>query len=261
VRLFPHPTNDVWCRDHGPTFVRHPETGERAMVDWTFNAWGGKFPPWDLDDAVPAHVAESLGMRRFPRDFVCEGGAIEVDGAGRVLTTESVLVNPNRNPGWGRKDVERELRTCLGVADVLWLPSGLEGDDTDGHIDTLARFVGPGRVLAAVSLDPADPDHAVLARNRACLVEAGLDVVDLPQPALIPAPAGWREDRLPATYANFLLVNGAVWVPTYGPARADDTACGVIADCFPDRQIVRFDCREILLEGGALHCLTQQQPA
>jgi len=258
--LYPHPTNDVWCRDHGPTFVTHRTTGEPAVVDWTFNAWGGKFEPHDLDNAVPAAIAATLGLRRFETNLVFEGGGLEVDGAGRILTTESVLLNPNRNPHRGRAEIETILRDHLGGSEVIWLPSGLEGDDTDGHIDTLTRFIAPATVLTAVEENPADPNHAVLDRNRALLREAGLTVIDLPQPEPIAAPAGWREDRLPGTYANFLILNDAVLTPTYGQPAPDDRALAILREAFPTRAIAPFDCREILLEGGAIHCLTQQQP-
>ncbi len=261
TRLFPHPTNDVWCRDHGPTFVKHRGTGEVAVVDWRFNAWGGKFEPYDLDDAVPGRIAATLGMRRFASKLVFEGGGLEVDGAGRVLTTASVALNANRNPGWTREAVESELLSCLGGGTVIWLPAGLQGDDTDGHIDTLARFIAPGTVLAAVEPDPADPNRAVLENNRRLLVDAGLEVIDLPQPPPVAAPPGWREPRLPATYANFLVVNGAVLVPAYRQPAADARAAARVGECFPGREAVSFDCLEILLEGGAVHCLTQQQPS
>ncbi len=261
IRLFPHFTNDVWCRDHGPTFLKHPATGEIALTDWKFNAWGGKFEPHDADDAVPARIAASLGLRSFRSRLCFEGGGLEVDGAGRVLTTESVALNPNRNPGWTKSEVEAEIRAFLGVDQVLWLPSGLEGDDTDGHIDTLTRFVAPGTVLTAIESDHTDPNYPVLERNRAMLRDMGLQVIDLPQPEPIAAPAGWREDRLPGTYANFLVVNDAVLVPTYRQPERDARALAIIGECFPGRTPVAFDCLDILLEGGAIHCLTQQQPA
>jgi agmatine deiminase len=261
TQLFPHPTDDVWCRDHGPSFLKHRETGELAAVDWRFNAWGGKFEPHDRDDAVAALIARSLGLRCFSSRLVFEGGGLEVDGAGRVLTTRSVALNPNRNPGWSRAQVEAELLAMLGGDQVLWLPGGLAGDDTDGHIDTLTRFIAPGMVVTAVESDPADPNHRVLAENRALLAAAGLEIIDLPQPPPIAAPPGWRESRLPATYANFLLVNDGVIAPTYGQPGPDARALGIIGDCFPGRRVMAFDCREILLEGGAVHCLTQQQPA
>ena len=260
LELFPHPTDDVWCRDHGPTFVKHRVTGEVAMTDWKFNAWGGKYEPHDSDDAVPARIASALGMRRFRSELCFEGGGLEVDGAGRVLTTESVALNTNRNPEWTRARVEQELRDFLGVDDVLWLPSGLEGDDTDGHIDTLTRFTAPNTVLTAVETDPSDVNFPVLDRNRRMLLEMGLTVIDLPQPDPIAAPDGWRVPRLPGTYANFLVVNDAVLVPTYQQPGPDARALGIIGDAFPGRRAIGFDSLEILLEGGAIHCLTQQEP-
>ena len=261
VRLFPHPTDDVWCRDHGPTFLKHAGTGEIALTDWAFNAWGGKFEPHDSDNMVPSLIAHALGLRSFRSNLFFEGGGLEVDGSGKVLTTESVALNPNRNPDWSKTAVEEEIRAFLGVDDVLWLPSGLEGDDTDGHIDTLTRFVAPGTVLTAVETHPADPNHAVLERNRRMLVDMGLDVHVLPQPSPIAAPAGWRESRLPGTYANFLILNNAVLVPTYRRPDEDTAAIRILRGIFPERQIIGFDCLDILLEGGAIHCLTQQQPA
>ncbi|RYD82710.1 MAG: agmatine deiminase family protein, partial [Verrucomicrobiaceae bacterium] len=150
VQLFDHPHNDVWCRDHGPIFVKHQETGEVAITDWEFNAWGGKFPPWDLDNAIPGKIATSLGKRIFKGGMILEGGAIEINGAGQLLTTEAVLLNPNRNSKLGRAEIEQLLRDGLGVSEILWLKQGIEGDDTDGHIDDLARFVDGNTVLACV---------------------------------------------------------------------------------------------------------------
>ncbi len=261
IELFPHPTNDVWCRDHGPTFVRHRDTGEIALVDWTFNAWGEKFEPHNLDNEVPQRIAESLGLRRFPVNFTFEGGGLEADGEGRILTTESVALNPNRNPGIMRSQADEILRQSLGADEIIWLPSGLEGDDTDGHIDTLTRFTAPGTLLTAVEPNRSDPNHAILEQNKQLLIDAGLEVIDLPQPPPIPAPSGWRESRLPGTYANFLITNGAVLAPVYGFRKEDDHALGILRQAFPGHKVTPFDCREILLEGGAIHCLTQQQPA
>jgi len=260
-QLFPHPSNDVWCRDHGPTFLRHNQTGEIAIVNWTYNAWGGKFPPWDLDNAIPARIAESLNLQHFTPPIVCEGGAIESNGAGRILTTESVLLNPNRNPTLNKENIEQILRQFLGANEILWLPNGLIGDDTDGHIDTLTRFFTPNAVLTAVEPDPSSPNHPSLTTNKHLLIDHGLTVVDLPQPKPIPAPKNWREPTLPGSYANFLIVNNAVIVPTYQQPESDQRALAIIRECFPNHQITPFDCLDILLEGGAIHCLTQQQPA
>ena len=266
IRLFDHPTNDVWCRDHGPVFVQHRGTGEVAITDWGFNAWGGKFPAWDLDNAIPTCVAAALGLRRFAIPMVAEGGGLEVNGEGVLLTTESVLLNPNRNPTRSKAEVEIILRDALGVEAIGWLRAGLECDDTDGHIDTLARFVAPAAVVTVVSRDPNGPNQAVLERNRADLARfrlpdgRRLELVPLPLPDAIRL-SGWRLEVLPATYANFLILNGAVLVPTYGQPANDREALRTLAQCFPDREVIGLDCRDLVIEGGALHCLSQQQPA
>jgi agmatine deiminase len=266
ITLFDHPTNDTWCRDHGPVFVRHGKTGEVAVTDWEFNAWGGKFSAWDLDRAIPARIAAALELRRFCVGMVAEGGSLEVNGDGVLLTTESVLLNPNRNPGLRREEAEATLRGALGVETICWLKSGLQCDDTDGHIDTLARFVAPAVVVAVVSRDPNDANRAVLERNRADLARfrfadgRRLEIVPLPLPEAIRCP-GWRLEVLPATYANFLILNRAVLVPTYRQAANDREALSILGQCFPDREVIGLDCRDLVLEGGALHCLSQQQPA
>jgi len=266
VVWFDHATDDVWCRDHGPTFVRHTESGEIALVHWRYNAWGGKYPPWEADAAIPERIATAQGRRRFAIPLVCEGGGIETDGAGTLLTTESVLLNPNRNPDLSRAQVEDLLRAALGQARIAWLRTGLEGDDTDGHIDTLSRFFSRQGIVTAWEEDRDDPNHAILAENLAVLeglrtpTGGSYDIVRLPQPAPI-RPAGWRCDRLPATYANFLIINDAVIVPSYRQAPADQRAVEILRELFPGREVVDFDCLDILLEGGAVHCLTQHEPA
>ncbi len=263
VTFFDHPVNDVWCRDHGPIFVRHPRTGEVAITDWRFNAWGGKFEPWNLDDAVPGRIAQSLGLRRFAYDVILEGGAIEVNGAGSLLTTEVVLLNPNRNPNVSRAEMESLLRRGLGVTEILWLNDGLYNDDTDGHIDNLARFFRADGIIAAVEPDPADPNHANLADNlkrlRSFRTADGrpFEIVELP----IPGPIMAGDRRLPASYANYLILNGAILLPTYRQPQRDAQAANILRRCYPGREIVPIDCTDILLEGGAIHCLTQQQPA
>ena len=265
IELLDIPTNDAWCRDHGPIFVKNPQTGERAVLDFTYNAWGGKFPPWDKDDAVPRHVAEYFNLRRFQIPFVCEGGALEVNGAGDLLTTRSVILNENRNPGITESEAEEILCESLGVEQVLWLDRGLSGDDTDGHIDTIARFVREDAVLAP-SAPSGSPNHDVLKENihalrRMRTSNSGtlLEVIPLNSPKPI-TPEGWREEILPATYANFLLINHAVLVPTYRQDSADTEAMELIGQAYPGRTVIPIDCHDIILEGGALHCLSQQQP-
>lgn len=251
VWLYDHPTNDVWCRDHGPIFVKE---GEQVIVtNWTFNAWGGKFEPWDLDNAAPPRMAEALGLPCDTQSLILEGGAIEVDGAGVMLTTTPVLLNPNRNVGVTRADYERVFQEVLGVHEVIWLPAELPNDDTDGHIDNLARFFAEGSVLCVSSQRvPA------LKENHDMLKERFGSVVELPLPDPVLNSSG---EELPASYANYVLVNGAVLVPVFGQKTPDYWALGTLRECFPDREIVPIDCRLLLEEGGALHCISANQPA
>lgn len=255
---FPFRTNDVWCRDFGPVFLKNDSSGEIAAAHFTYNAWGGKFPPWDADAEIPAKIADTLGLRRFRIPFVCEGGALETDGNGTLITTESVILNPNRNPGMTKLEAERILCETLGCERIVWLEQGLAGDDTDGHADTMVRFFRKGAVLMAVSDLPENGKTVRSCRER--LERAGLEIVELPCPPPIPPPPGWREQFLPATYANFLITNKLVLVPVYGFPEEDAQALEIIGRCFPDRGVKGINCRDIILEGGALHCLTQQMP-
>lgn len=264
VELFDHFHDDVWCRDHGPIFVKHRESGELAVTDWEFNAWGGKFAPWDSDNAIPRRVAESLGLRRFEAGMILEGGAIEINGAGQLLTTEAVLLNPNRNPGLGRDDIERRLCDFLGVREVLWLARGIEGDDTDGHIDDLARFTDDSTILACT--DASSPNRGVLEQNlerlRTFAAPGGrpFEIVEIPLPEACEVP-GWRLPILPASYVNFLIVNGGVIAPTFRQPANDDRALGLLRELFHGREVIGLDALDLVEEGGTLHCLSQQQPA
>ncbi|HEY1120129.1 MAG TPA: agmatine deiminase family protein [Haloferula sp.] len=266
VELFDHPHNDVWCRDHGPIFIKHRETGELAVSDWGFNAWGGKFPPYDLDNAIPSRIAEALGLKRFDGGMILEGGAIEINGLGQLLTTEAVLLNPNRNPKLSREEIAQKLRDTLGVRDILWLKQGIEGDDTDGHIDDLARFTDDSTIIACVEKDRGSPNYPVLEDNFARLKSftrpdgRTFEVVHIALPEACEVP-GWRLPVLPASYVNFLIVNGGVLVPTFRQNRNDDMALGQIRELFPDRTVMGIDCLDLVEEGGTLHCISQQQPA
>ena len=252
-------TNDSWLRDSGPIFVTRED--ERALLDFGFDSWGRKYPPWDLDDAVPRALERITGLPRFEAGFVLEGGSVDGDGAGTLLTTESCLLNANREPGRTREQMERRLADWLGARQVVWLADGIAGDDTDGHIDDIARFVSPGTVVA-VTADEGRSDHAVLAGNLARLRSARdaagkpLAIATLPSPP--PVVLGGL--RCPASYANFLLVNGAALVPTF-EAREDERALAVLRELLPTRDIVPVPARELVLGLGALHCLSQQQPA
>jgi agmatine deiminase len=265
------PTNEPWCRDHGPIFLTRdldPKSatgricrGELAVVDWDYNAWGNKYPPFDLDEVTPTRVAEILDVPVFYPGMILEGGAIDVNGAGALLTTESCLLNKNRNPDLSREGIEQRLRDYLGVRDILWLGDGIAGDDTDGHIDDLARFVSDQIVITVVEKNPDDENYEPLQQNLARLQtmkigDRAIEVITLPMPKEI-----LREGlRLPATYANFYIANTCVLVPTFADP-ADQSAQSILRECFPNRRVVGIDCRELIWGFGAFHCLTQQQPA
>lgn len=263
-RLFDHETNDVWCRDHGPIFVQR-RGGGMQVADWAFNAWGGKFSPWDKDNAVPERIADSLSLPRLSSAFFLEGGAIEGNGEGLLLTTEAVLLNPNRNPGASKQDLEAELHRMLGVTSVFWLGKGIEGDDTDGHIDDMVRFTAPDAVLSITEPNPHSPHYRNLAENNERLQDLRtadghrVEVIPLHMPQPLVAE-DWRLEQLPASYANFLICNGAVIVPIFMQPREDDRALGIIRECFPGKKVIGLDARRLVLEGGAIHCITQQQP-
>ena len=267
-QLYDHPTNDVWCRDHGPIFVKDRKSGVVSVTDWQFNAWGGKFPPWDLDNQIPQRVSEALKLSRAESSMILEGGSIEVNGEGVLLTTEAVLLNKNRNPDWTKAKIEAELRRLLGVETIFWLGKGIEGDDTDGHIDDITRFIREDAVLTMVEASESDPNYKTLQENKERLQDlrtadgSSVQVIPLEMPtALTPKKKGWRLERLPASYANFLILNNAVLVPTFRQRKADKKALGVIAECFPGREIIGIESTDLLFEGGALHCISQQQPA
>jgi agmatine deiminase len=253
-------THEIWLRDTGPTFAVRDD-GERVAIDWTFNAWGGKYPDSALDDAVAGRVAALAGVRALRPGLVMEGGALEVDGDGTLLLVESTALGPTRNPDLSREDLERRLAGLLGVTRVIWLRAELPGDDTDGHVDNVARFVAPGRVACARALDPQDAARASLEECRALLAAARdargrpLELVDLPLPPPI-APDG---RRLPASYANFYVANRAVLVPVFG-AGTDRTALDLLAKCFTGREIVPIPALPLVRDFGGVHCLTQQEP-
>lgn len=262
VTFYDHPTNDAWCRDHGPIFVKHRQSGEVALTDWMHNAWGDKYPPYDLDNEIPPAIGRALKLRRFERSMVLEGGSIDVNGKGLLLTTEQCLLHPNRNPQLTRADIERTLKDYLGVRRILWLKEGIVGDDTDGHIDDITRFFRPDGIITVVEPNQRDPNHRLLAVNRerlrgfTTITGRAIEIVELP----MPAPVVIKGERVPASYANFLIINGAVLVPTFRQSRRDQRACGIIGECFPGRDIVPIDCAELIWGLGTLHCLSQQQP-
>lgn len=260
------PLNDVWFRDNGPLFVQEAPVGGSpgrvALTDWGFNAWGRKYAPWDDDDRAPARLAERLGMLRFAAPAIMEGGALELNGRGVCLTTRSCLLEPNRNPELNEQQLERLLRDYLGVTQLVWLERGLEGDHTDGHIDTFARFVADETIVCAVEPRADDPNHASMARNLEQLRDLRTAdgrpyrVIELPLPLKRIELEG---QRVPPTYANFYVGNGFVIVPQYQDDN-DERALAVLRPLFPGRQVIGLRATSLITGGGAFHCVTQQQP-
>jgi agmatine deiminase len=263
VEFFHVRTNEPWCRDHGPIFLKRRETPRILAVSFGFNAWGYKLSPFEDDEAAAALMAEQIGVPVFDfGDFVLEGGSIEVNGQGTLLTTESCLLNPNRNPDLSREQIETNLRDALGVSQILWLGDGIQGDDTDGHVDDITRFVSPTTVVTVVEEDEDDLNYEPLELNlqrlRTMRLSNGspLRVLKLPMPSRIVREG----QRLPASYANFYVANTVVLLPSYHDTN-DAWAASVLKEALPDRRIVPIDCRELIWGLGAFHCLTQQQPA
>jgi agmatine deiminase len=265
-RAIIHPivTNDCWIRDFGPTFVVDRASRKLGAIDWQYNAWGGKWPPFDEDAANAERVLSIVGAKRFSSSLFCEGGSLETDGAGTLLTTSRCLLSLSRNPHWSREEVEHELQSQLGVQRVLWIDGGeLEGDDTDSHIDQLVRFIRPGLVVAAVSYSSDDENAPKLEKQFACLSSARdardkpFDIVKLPTPP----PRFIQGYRVPESYCNFYFANEIVIVPTFGFRETDDAAIRTLQELMPDRTVIRLDASDLVWGRGAFHCVTQQQPS
>ncbi|WP_168122540.1 agmatine deiminase family protein [Paenibacillus sp. HB172176] len=256
--------NDAWLRDNGPTFLLN-DAGELAGVNWRFNAWGGKYEPWDLDDAVAPQVLEHVGVRKFDAPIVMEGGSIHTDGEGTLLTTEECLLNTNRNPELSREEIEACVKDYVNVESIIWLKRGLSGDETDGHVDNVACFAAPGKVILQVCHHPSDDNYEITQENLRILKEAvdargrKLEVIELEQPPY----AEYEGARLTLSYLNFYFVNGGIILPIFGGAAAetDRKAMEALAAAFPDRRIRTIDGMTIISEGGNVHCTTQQMPA
>jgi len=263
VRFFMHPTNDAWCRDHGPAFLinRNAEP-KKIIVDWGYNAWGGKYPPFELDDNIPTLIAQHYKIPVFYPGIVMEGGSVDFNGKGTVLTTTSCLLNANRNPHLNQGQIERYLHDYYGVENILWLGDGILGDDTDGHIDDLTRFVNENTVVTVVEENKKDENYSILQENLKSLkklrLENGkpLDIVELPMPAAVV----YEDMRLPASYANFYIGNKYVIVPTFQD-KNDDRALQVLQSCFHDRKVIGLDSLDIIWGLGSFHCLSQQEPS
>jgi agmatine deiminase len=260
--IVPHVVDyaDVWIRDYGPSFLVNRKTGELAMVDWGFNAWGNKYPVLLGDDRVPSIMNDELHLPLFSPGIVLEGGSIDVNGRGLVMTTEQCLLNPNRNPDLSRNELEEILCCYLGAGRIIWLKNGIAGDDTDGHVDDVARFVGERTVVCACEEDPEDGNYLSLRENIRILSRETdlsgrpLDVLLLPMPGRI-----GDDQQLPASYANFLITNRTVLFPTFNHPN-DRRVQALLASVFPRREPVGIDCRALVQGFGAIHCVTQQQP-
>ena len=263
VEYFHIPTDEPWCRDHGPIFVKRDKSPQLAVLNFGFNAWGYKLSPFDEDNAVPPAIAKALGLPAFNFEhFILEGGSIDTNGQGTLLTTESCLLNPNRNPTLDRTSIEKKLRDKLSVKKILWLGDGIEGDDTDGHVDDITRFIGPSTVITAVEEDEHDPNFEPLQQNLDRLHTMRLADGEPLHVLTLPMPTRIMRDgqRLPASYANFYIANSIVLLPVFNEHN-DSWAVSALHEAFPNRRIVPIDCCELIWGLGAFHCLTQQQPA
>ncbi|MCQ6958107.1 agmatine deiminase family protein [Mucilaginibacter aquariorum] len=262
VEFFEFGTNDAWCRDHGPAFLVNYETKEKVIVDWGYNAWGDKYPPYDLDDVIPTKIGAQFNLPVYHPGIVMEGGSVDFNGAGTLLTTTACLLNKNRNPHLNQQQIEEYLQNYYGVEQILWLGDGIVGDDTDGHIDDITRFVNTDTVVTVVEENKNDENYHILQENLQTLKTMRLfngkqlNIVELPMPHAVV----YDGQRLPASYANFYIGNAAVIVPTYR-SRHDDKALDILQNCFPDRKVIGIDSTDIIWGLGSFHCLSQQEPA
>jgi len=259
IEFYFNESNDAWCRDHGPAFV--VKGNKKAVVDWGYNAWGGKYPPFDLDDVIPTKIAKHFNLPLFTPDIVMEGGSVEFNGTGTILTSTACLLNENRNPHLNKEQIETYLKEFYGAEQILWVGDGIIGDDTDGHIDDITRFVNEDTVLTVLESNPLDENHILLQENYEALKEMRLldgrplNIIKLP----MPSPVIHEDTRLPASYANFYIANAAVIVPTFRDVN-DKIALEIIQKAFPDRPVVGIDSTDIIWGLGSFHCLSQQEP-
>ncbi|MDP4282000.1 MAG: agmatine deiminase family protein [Bacteroidota bacterium] len=262
IEMYIHPTNDAWCRDHGPAFVINPkEKSHKAVVNWKYNAWGGKYP-FELDDQIPELIAKALHLPVFYPGIIMEGGAVEFNGKGTLLTSTSCLLHENRNPQLSQNQLEEYLMEYYGVDQILWLNEGIDGDDTNGHIDDICRFFREDAALIMVEPHSSDTNYQPLLNNMKELKKMRLlngkqiEIAEVP----MPKPVFYEGQRLPASYANFYIASHSVIVPVYR-CKEDDQAMAVLEECFPEKKIVGIDSTEIIWGLGSWHCLSQQEPA
>lgn len=262
VEFFLHPTNDAWCRDHGPAFLINPEAPQKkVIVDWNYNAWGNKYPPYDLDDVIPTLIGKHFNLPVYHPGIVMEGGSVEFNGKGTLLTSTACLLNENRNPHLTQAQIEDYLYNYYGVEQVLWVNEGIIGDDTDGHIDDTVRFVTDDTVVTVIEENKNDDNYELLQTNLRQLKQMRLlngkqlNIIELP----MPDPIVYEGQRLPGSYANFYISNAYVIVPTFR-CNKDEKALEVLSDCFPNRAVIGIDSTDIIWGLGSFHCLSQQEP-
>jgi agmatine deiminase len=263
IEFFFHPTNDAWCRDHGPAFLINEKAEHRkVIVDWNYNAWGNKYPPYDLDDVIPTYIAKHYNIPVFYPGIIMEGGSVEFNGKGTVITSTPCLLNPNRNPHLTQAQIEDYLYNYYGIEQVLWVDEGIVGDDTDGHIDDTVRFVNEDTVIAVVEENKNDENYDLLQQNlrklnsMRLLNGKQLNIVEISMPDEVI----YEDQRLPASYANFYIANQSVVVPTFCCSK-DEKVLQLIQDCFPNKQVVGIDSTDLIWGLGSFHCLSQQEPA
>lgn len=263
IKFFEHPTNDAWCRDHGPAFLINPNAdNKKVIVDWNYNAWGNKYPPFDLDDVVPTLIAKQYDIPVYNPGIVMEGGSVEFNGQGTLITSTACLLNKNRNPHLNQSEIEEYLIHYYGVDQILWIDEGIIGDDTDGHIDDTVRFVNADTVITVIEEHKNDENYGLLQNNLRQLKEMRLmngkqlSIIEIP----MPDPVIYQDQRLPASYANFYIANKYVIVPTF-QSQKDDQVLRIIQEAFPNREAIGIDSNDIIWGLGSFHCLSQQEPS
>ena len=262
IEFFFHPTNDAWCRDHGPAFLINPEAEQKkVIVDWGYNAWGNKYPPFELDDVIPTLIGKAFKLPVYYPGIVMEGGSVEFNGNGTLITSTACLLNPNRNPHLNQQQLEEYLCNYYGMEQILWVDEGIVGDDTDGHIDDTVRFVNEDTVITVIEENKKDDNYKLLQHNlkqlktMRLLNGKQLNIIELPMPEELI----YEDQRLPCSYANFYIANKSVIVPTFRSGR-DDKAIQIIQQCFPEREVVGIDSSDLIWGLGSFHCLSQQEP-
>ena len=276
IFFYLNPTNDAWCRDHGPSFLVNRDSSKgKIIVDWEYNAWGAKYPPFEFDNAIPSKIASQLDIQVAKPGIVMEGGSVDVNGSGALITSESCLLNPNRNPNLSKGEIEQKLRDYYGVKEILWVKEGIEGDDTDGHIDDTVRFVDESSVICMIENDESDINCKSLLVNRRMLEQVKINASKINASKIntsinneqrltiieieMPEPIYYHGQRLPASYANFYITNEHVIVPTFG-CKNDEQAQSILQECFPNKNVVGIDSKELILGFGSFHCLSMQEP-